>query len=75
MGFSAGGHLAATTATYFDKAYIENSNSISLRPDFKILVYPLISMQDSLTHAGTRTKLLGQQPAKADIDFSQTNCR
>ena len=69
MGSSVDGHLAATAATYFNKAYIENSNSISLRPDFQILVYPVISMQDSLTHGGSRTKLLGRQPLKADIDF------
>lgn len=69
MGFSAGGHLASTVATHFDKAVIENGNGTSLRPDFQILVYPVISMQDSLTHADSRTKLLGRQPSKADIDF------
>lgn len=68
IGFSAGGHLAATTATHFQKALIENKNNTSLRPDFLILVYPVISMQDSLTHPESRKNLLGAQPAKAMID-------
>jgi acetyl esterase/lipase len=69
MGFSAGGHLAATGATHFTKSYIENSNSTSLRPDFQILVYPVISMQDSLTHRDSRRNLLGSQPSKEMIDL------
>jgi acetyl esterase/lipase len=68
MGFSAGGHLASTEATHFKKSYIENSNNTSLRPDFQILVYPVISMQDSLTHHDSRTKLLGENPSKEVID-------
>jgi acetyl esterase/lipase len=69
MGFSAGGHLAATEATHYKKSYIENSNNTSLRPDFQIVVYPVISMQDSLTHLDSRTKLLGRNPSKEDIDL------
>jgi len=65
MGFSAGGHIASTEATHFKKALIENSNNTSLRPDFQILVYPVISMQDSLTHLISRTKLLGDNPSKS----------
>jgi acetyl esterase/lipase len=67
MGFSAGGHLAATGATHFNKAYIENDNGTNLRPDFQILIYPVISMQDSLTHADSRKNLLGNQPSKETI--------
>jgi acetyl esterase/lipase len=71
MGFSAGGHLASTEATHFKKSYIENKSSTNLRPDFQILVYPVISMQDSLTHPDSRTKLLGKNPSKEVIeDFS-----
>jgi acetyl esterase/lipase len=69
IGFSAGGHLASTAATHFDKAYIENSNNTSLRPDFQILVYPVISMQDSLTHGDSRRSLLGGKPTKETIDL------
>lgn len=68
MGFSAGGHLASTEATHFKNPLIENSNSTSLRPDFQILVYPVISMQDKLTHGDSRAKLLGSDPTKETID-------
>ncbi|MCB9247266.1 MAG: alpha/beta hydrolase [Ignavibacteriales bacterium] len=69
MGFSAGGHLASTAATHFDMQIIENSNNINLRPDFQILIYPVISMQDKLTHLGSRENLLGKNPTKDLIDF------
>jgi acetyl esterase/lipase len=60
MGFSAGGHLAATAGTHFQKAYISNPNRTSLRPDFMILVYPVISFSDSLGHSGSRNNLIGK---------------
>lgn len=63
MGFSAGGHLASTAGTHFDKSYIPNDESISLRPDFMILVYPVISMNDEITHIGSRNNLLGNTPS------------
>lgn len=69
MGFSAGGHLASTGATHFDKPYIENNNNTNLRPDFQILVYPVISMQDSLTHGDSRSNLLGRQPSKEIVNL------
>jgi acetyl esterase/lipase len=68
MGFSAGGHLASTGATHFNKSLIENSKNTSLRPDFQILVYPVISMQDNLTHPDSRSKLLGTNPSKEVVD-------
>ena len=68
MGFSAGGHLASTAATHFDKVVIKNDDKTNLRPDFQILVYPVISMQDSLTHSGSRINLLGEHPSKEIID-------
>jgi acetyl esterase/lipase len=71
MGFSAGGHLASTGATHFKKALIENKNNSNLRPDFQVLVYPVISMGDSLTHRDSRNKLLGENPSRDIInDFS-----
>jgi acetyl esterase/lipase len=63
MGFSAGGHLASTTGTHFGKSYISNPANTSLRPDFLILVYPVISMQEGLTHGGSKENLLGKQPS------------
>lgn len=69
MGFSAGGHLASTAGTHFDKSYIENKENVSLRPDFMILIYPVISMFDELTHRGSRTKLLGKNPSADQISL------
>ncbi|MEI8115712.1 MAG: alpha/beta hydrolase [Bacteroidia bacterium] len=63
MGFSAGGHLASTAGTHFEKAYVPNIENTSLRPDFMILVYPVISMTDELTHGGSRKNLLGANPS------------
>ncbi|WP_207508669.1 alpha/beta hydrolase [Telluribacter humicola] len=69
MGFSAGGHLASTAATHFEKAYIENTSNTSLRPDFQVLVYPVISMRDSLSHGGSRDNLLGKYPSLQDVEL------
>ena len=67
MGFSAGGHLAATGATHFNKAYIENKEGTNLRPNFQILVYPVISFSDSLTHGGSKRALIGNNPSKEKV--------
>ena len=64
MGFSAGGHLASTAATHFDMKIIENAEGINLRPDFQILIYPVISMREILTHKGSRYNLLGDNPTE-----------
>ncbi len=65
MGFNAGGHVAASVGTHFDP-YIPGSldpvNGQSCRPDFMLLVYPLISMQDKITHVDSRKNLLGDHP-------------
>jgi acetyl esterase/lipase len=67
MGFSAGGHLASTAGTHFDKAVIENKNKTNLRPDFMILIYPVISFTDSIGHIGSRDNLLGKNPSAEKI--------
>lgn len=67
MGFSAGGHLASTAGTHFTKAHIPNPNNTSLRPDFMILVYPVVSFSDSVGHMGSRTQLLGKTPTREKI--------
>src|SRR6186997_103330 len=69
VGFSAGGHLASTAATHFQKAMIENKSNTNLRPDFQVVVYPVISMQDSLTHRDSRNNLLGKTPSRETIDL------
>ncbi|HEV7382758.1 MAG TPA: alpha/beta hydrolase [Dyadobacter sp.] len=67
MGFSAGGHLASTAGTHFDKAYIENKENTNLRPDFMLLVYPVVSFTDSLGHTGSRQNLIGPDLSKEKI--------
>ncbi len=66
-GFSAGGHLAASLSTHYHEALIENPNGTSLRPDFSLLVYPVISMEEGLTHGGSRNNLLGDSPTVAQV--------
>jgi acetyl esterase/lipase len=60
LGFSAGGHLASTAATHFNKARITNKKKISLRPDFVALIYPVVSFTDSIGHQGSKDNLLGK---------------
>jgi acetyl esterase/lipase len=63
IGFSAGGHLASTAGTHFNHAYIKVGKKVNLRPDFMILIYPVISFADSITHMGSRDNLLGKDPS------------
>lgn len=65
MGFSAGGHLASTAGTHFDDGDSTATDAVErvgCRPDFLILVYPVINMNEK-THLGCRTNLLGKDPA------------
>lgn len=67
MGFSAGGHLASTLGTHFnaEETVPEDSiRSINARPDFMILLYPVITMKKEFTHMGSRKSLLGENPSK-----------
>lgn len=66
MGFSAGGHLASTAGTHFRKPVIDDK-SVSVRPDFLILGYPVISFTDSIGHRGSRDNLLGKSPSQDKI--------
>lgn len=59
MGFSAGGHLVSTAGTHYLHTYVANPHNINLRPDFMVLVYPVISFADSLTHLPSRMNLIG----------------
>ncbi|MEO6521277.1 MAG: alpha/beta hydrolase [Mucilaginibacter sp.] len=69
IGFSAGGHLAATAGTHFDKPVIDNKENTNLRPTFMVLVYPVISLSDSLMHKGSRDNLLGKTPSAQLVDL------
>ncbi|MDI9364692.1 MAG: alpha/beta hydrolase [Flavobacterium sp.] len=64
MGFSAGGHLASTAGTHFNTVTIENSTNTSVKPNFLILGYPVISFSDSLAHIGSRDNMLGKNPSE-----------
>jgi acetyl esterase/lipase len=71
MGFSAGGHVASTVGTHFDAGNAKANDPIeqvSSRPDFMILIYPVITMGEK-GHAGSRNTLLGPNPTQAEIDF------
>lgn len=68
IGFSAGGHLASTEGTHFDKPVIENKENISLRPDFMMLIYPVISFGEQ-AHVGSRENLVGKTPSAAQVDL------
>ena len=65
MGFSAGGHLAATAGTHFARPL--GGGAESVRPAFLVLVYPVISFNDSLRHAGSRNNLLGPSPSAEEV--------
>jgi len=65
LGFSAGGHMASTAGTHFDMGNTANPDSVeraSSRPDFMILLYPVITMSEPLAHRGSRRNLLGDNP-------------
>lgn len=71
MGFSAGGHLAASLATQYDyECYkpIDDIDTYKANPDFMMLLYPVISMLDGVTHQGSKNNLLGKNPSKALIE-------
>lgn len=68
MGFSAGGHLAATLSTHYnDKVYIP-SDTTSAKPNFSILIYPVISMQEGITHQGSKDNLLGKNANNETVE-------
>lgn len=70
MGFSAGGHLASTAATHFKKNVdVTNKDTTSVRPDFAILVYPVISFDSTITHKGSRNNLVGAKASAETINL------
>lgn len=72
LGFSAGGHLAATASTHYDDKVYESAFKVSARPDFSLLIYPVISMENEITHKGSQTNLLGDNPSQ-DLISSFSN--
>ncbi len=72
MGFSAGGHLASTLSTHHDQGDPGSPDPVdrlSCRPDFSILVYPVISFTGPFMHSGSRTALLGEEPDEELVSY------
>ena len=71
MGFSAGGHLASSAATHFDAGEAQATevvDRVSCRPDFAILVYPVVTMGER-THQGSKSNLLGKDPSPRLVEL------
>lgn len=68
MGFSAGGHLASTASTHFNRVVIENKQVTSVRPNFSMLIYPVITFGES-THGGSKKNLIGENPTQELTDL------
>jgi len=72
MGFSAGGHLASTLSTHYDGGDPSNSDpveQVSCRPDFSVLVYPVISFTEEFQHSGSRINLVGKDADKELVNY------
>ncbi len=68
LGFSAGGHLAASLSSHYADVKIDNPLNISLRPNFQILIYPVITMKD-FGHIGSKENLIGKNPTDAQVQY------
>jgi acetyl esterase/lipase len=78
MGFSAGGHLASTLSTHFDRgdpAAEDPVERMSCRPDFSILIYPVITFEEEFAHSGSRQALLGEHPDEALVAYYSNELR
>ena len=62
IGFSAGGHLASTLSTHYAEKVYEVKDNTSARPNFSLLIYPVVSFDTLITHRGTRNNLIGLKP-------------
>jgi acetyl esterase/lipase len=67
MGFSAGGHLVSTICTHMNDIFIDNPKQTNLKPDFMVLIYPVVSFADSLTHQYSRERLVGPEVTPEEI--------
>jgi len=68
MGFSAGGHLASTLTVHYNDVKIADKEQLSLRPDFSILIYPVISF-NAFTHQGSAVNLIGKEGTAEQRDY------
>jgi len=75
IGFSAGGHLASTLSTHFAEKVYEVKDTTSARPDFSLLIYPVVTFDSTFTHAGTRQNLVGDKPSEYTIRYFSNEYR
>jgi acetyl esterase/lipase len=68
LGYSAGGHLAASLSTKYDENVYQTVDSVSAKPNFSLLIYPVISMANAITHNGSKNKLLGNAASTALVE-------
>jgi len=69
MGFSAGGHLAATLSTHFDRPARKELAGANLRPNFSMLIYPVISFHPAIAHMGSRENLIGKNADEKWVNY------
>jgi acetyl esterase/lipase len=67
IGFSAGGHLASTLSTHYAEKVYDIKDNTSARPDFSLLIYPVVSFDTAITHMGSRIKLIGLNPDEKQV--------
>jgi len=75
IGFSAGGHLASTLSTHYDEKVYQPKDNISARPDFSLLIYPVVSFDEQVTHMGSRNNLIGPDPSEEKIKHFSNELR
>ncbi|MCF8244725.1 MAG: alpha/beta hydrolase [Saprospiraceae bacterium] len=76
MGFSAGGHLAASAATHFDfLADATCTDPTSFRPNFVALIYPVVSFRDGIGHDGSKENLIGKEASLQQVAFFSNELR
>lgn len=69
MGFSAGGHVATSAGVHYLDVLITNTSKTSIRPDFMLLIYPVISFNNEFGHIGSRNNLLGRSPSPDSVTY------
>jgi acetyl esterase/lipase len=67
IGFSAGGHLASTLSTHYAEKVYDIKDNTSARPDFSLLIYPVVSFDTAITHMGSRINLIGLKPDEKQV--------
>lgn len=67
IGFSAGGHLASTLSTHYAEKVYDVKDNTSARPDFSLLIYPVVSFDTAITHRGSRSNLIGLKPGEEQV--------